>query len=218
MTSGPLNADTRPLPAAGQTQNASAPAGLTPRSLAKAMLPGLLPLAAFIIADSCFGTKAGLAVGCALGVLEFVWILAREKRADLFVLFDIALIIVFSAVSFLLNSDVFFKLKPAVPEGILCVILGVSAFTPANLMQGMTRRYLKGMTLPPAASRAMRRSSAILFVLMSAHTALIVYAAYRMSTAAWGFISGALFYIIFAVYIAASLGAGRLLRRRYNKT
>lgn len=218
MTSGPLNADTRPLPAAGQTQNASAPAGLTPRSLAKAMLPGLLPLIAFIIADSCFGTKAGLAVGCALGAAEFLWILAREKRADLFVLFDLGLIVVFAGASFLLDSDVFFKLKPAVPEGILCVILGVSAFTPADLMQAMARRYLRGMTVTPAASRAMRTGSAILFVLMSAHTALIVYAAYRMSTAAWGFISGALFYIIFGVCIAASFCAGRLRRRRYNKT
>ena len=207
-----------PLPADEQPQNASSRSGLTPRRLALAMLPGLLPLAAFIIADSCFGTKAGLAVGCALGVLEFVWILAREKRADLFVLFDIALIIIFSAVSFLLNSDVFFKLKPAVPEAVFCVILGVSAFTPANLMQAMSARYLKGMTMTPAASHAMRRGSAVLFALMSAHTALIVYAAYRMSTAAWGFISGALFYIVFGVYVAGTFAAGRLRMRRRNNT
>ena len=206
-------------PVQNQNAQASQPSPpATPRQIAKAMLPGLVPLAGFIVADSLFGTKVGLAVACGLGIIEFLFILVRERRADLFVLFDLGLIIVFSGISFLLDSDVFFKLKPAVPEAILCVILGVSAFTPANLMRAMASRYMKGIVMNDAASKAMRRGSAVLFALMSAHTALIVYAACRMSTAAWGFISGALFYIIFGVYIAGAFAAGRMRMRRRNNT
>ena len=182
------------------------------------MLPGLLPLAVFIAADSFFGTAVGLAVACTLGAAEFLFILIRDKRADLFVLLDLALIVLFAGVSLLLDNDIFFKIKPAVPEAILCVILGVSAFTPANLMQLMTKRYLKGVAFSPEAARAMRRNSAVLFFITLAHTLLIVFAAYRLSTAAWGFISGVLYYILIAAYMAGIVGAGRIRRLKNNRT
>ena len=69
----------------------------------------------------------------------------------------------------LMDSDIFFKLKPAVPELILSVILGISAFTPANLMQKMSVRYLKGVSFSEEASRKMKRSSAVLFFLILGH-------------------------------------------------
>jgi intracellular septation protein A len=188
------------------------------RKLLRAMLPGLLPLAVFIAADSFFGTTVGLITATALGTAEFIFILVREKRADLFVLFDLALIVVFAGVSLLLDNDIFFKLKPAVPEAILSVILGVSAFTPANPVQLMTKRYLKGVILSADAVRAMRRNSAVLFFITIIHTLLIVFAAYRLSTAAWGFISGVMYFILIAGYMTLIIAAGRIRRLRNNKT
>lgn len=182
------------------------------------MIPGLIPLAVFIAADSLFGTKTGLIVSLALGVLEFAFIYFREKRADCFVLFDLGMIIVFAGLSLLMDNDIFFKIKPAVPELILSVILGISAFTPANLMQKMSARYLKGVSISEEASRKMKRSSAMLFFLILGHTALIIVAAFFMSTAVWGFISGVLFYILFGVYLAGMIAAGRLRTLHRNRT
>lgn len=182
------------------------------------MIPGLIPLAVFIAADALFGTKTGLIVSCALGVFEFAFIYFKEKRADRFVLFDLGMIIVFAGLSLLMNNDIFFKLKPAVPELILCIILGISAFTPANLMQKMASRYLKGISFTDEATRKMKRSSAALFFLIFGHTALIVYAAFFMSTAAWGFVSGILFYILFGVYLTGMVTVSRLRMFHHNRT
>jgi isopentenyldiphosphate isomerase len=76
-------------------------------------------------------------------------------------------------------------------------------------MLAMSRRYLKGVAISQEQARAMTRSMRILFLLISGHVLLTVYAALAMSLAAWGFISGGLFYILFAAFILAEW-----LRRR----
>jgi len=45
-----------------------------------------------------------------------------------------------------------------------------------------------------------RKNLRNLFFLVLAHTAMIVYSAFYMSNGAWAFISGGLFYILFAIY------------------
>ena len=183
----------------------------------RGMIPGLIPLVIFLLADSIFGTKVGLIASIVLGIIELAVIYLREKRIERFVLFDLGMIIFFAGTSLLLENDIFFKLKPAVMELVLCVILGVSAFTPANILQLMTMRYLKGMTLNEAAARKMRQSCAVMFVLFLAHTMLIVIAAFFMSNAAWGFISGVMFYLIFGAYMAAEVLIARKQKRAYMK-
>ncbi len=58
----------------------------------------------------------------------------------------------------------------------------------------------------------MTRSMKVLFSSFSAMRRLIVYAAFAMSAAAWGFISGGLFYILFAAYFLVEWLRGRRQR------
>ncbi len=168
--------------------------------LLKTLAPGFLPLLIFIAADALWGTDVGLIVAVISGLIELAVSYTREKILDRFVLLDTMLIVLMGGVSLLLQNDIFFRLKPAVVELIFCLILGVSVYSPLNIMQTMTRRYLKGITFSEEQSRAMMRSMKALFFIFLGHTALIVYAAFAMSPAAWGFISGGLFYILFAAY------------------
>ena len=64
----------------------------------------------------------------------------------------------------------------------------------------MSRRYFKGMELreEQAAGDDAQHEGAVLH--FPGHTVLIVYAAFAMSVQAWGFISGGLFYLLFAAY------------------
>ena len=163
--------------------------------LLKVLAPGFLPLLVFIAADALWGTTVGLAVAVASGIVELGVSRVREKSWDRFVLLDTLLITAMGGISLLLANDIFFRLKPAVVELIFCLVLGVSVYTPAHVLLAMTRR-MKG-----------------LFYLFLAHTALIVYAAFAMSAAAWGFISGGLFYILFAAYFLVEwLGSRRRAR------
>lgn len=168
--------------------------------LLKAMAPGFLPLIVFIAADAIWGTKTGLIVAVVFGIIEFAFSYFKEKIVDKFILVDIGLITVLGVVSILLENDIFFKLKPALIELIFCVILGISVYSPVNIMMLMTQRYMKNIEMGEAQVRQFTRSLKAMFFIFLLHTVLIIYSAFFMSKAAWGFISGGLFYILFAVY------------------
>lgn len=179
----------------------------------KSLAPGFLPLIIFIAADSIWGTKIGLIVAIAGGIIEILISYIKEKIVDKFVLLDIGLITVLGVVSILLDNPIFFKLKPVLIEAIFCVILAVSIFSPVNLMLQMSKRYMKTVEFNEAQVRQLNKSLKALFYIFIIHTALIAYSAFYMSKGAWAFISGGLFYIIFAVYFIVEF-AGNKIRRK----
>lgn len=167
--------------------------------LLKKLLPGFVPLFVFIAVDELWGTKAGLIAALVIGVAELLWIGIREKRFDRFVLFDTLLLLALGGVSILLENDLFFKLKPALVELILCIILALSAFSKVNIVELMSKRYLKDVSLSEEQTRSMRASLKRMFYIFAGHTLLVFYAAFFLSNEAWAFISGGLFYILFGV-------------------
>ena len=171
-----------------------------PIGLMKKMLPGLLPLLIFIAVDAIWGTKTGLIVAILFGLGELALILAREKRFDWFVVFDTGLLLLLGAISLLSSDEIFFKLKPAFINVIFLVIIGLSAFSEKNLLFQYSKRYLKDLPVNAAYQKEMLKTFRVMFWLFLLHTVLIVYSAFFMSKAAWGFISSALLYIIFGVY------------------
>ena len=168
-------------------------------SLFKKLLPGLLPIFIFIIADEIWGTKIALFVAIVFGIAELIYILVTEKKLDKFVLFDTALIVFLGAVSIYLDNDIFFKLKPAFIGLIFVIILGISAFSKLNIMTLMSKRYMKNIELQEQQIRQMNKTVKLFFYIFAVHTALVFYSAFYMSTEVWAFISGALFYIIFGI-------------------
>lgn len=168
--------------------------------LLKKLLPGFIPLFVFIAADEIWGTKIGLFVAVGVGVAEMLWVGFREKRFDKFILFDTLLLVVLGAVSIVLDNDIFFKLKPGLIELILVAVLAVSAFSKVNIIGLMGQRYLKDAQFNEVQMAQMRKSLKSLFYIFAGHTILVFYATFFMSKAAWAFISGGLFYILFGVY------------------
>lgn len=168
--------------------------------LLKKLLPGFFPLIVFIIADEIWGTKIGLIVAVSFGIGQFLFTYIKEKIVDKFVLFDTALIIILGGISIILDNEIFFKLKPGLIEIILVGILGLSSFSKVNILMGMSKRYMKDMTLNDEQLKQFTKSLRIMFYIFSAHTLLVFYSAFFMSKEAWVFISTGLFYILFGVY------------------
>jgi len=168
-------------------------------TLLKQMLPGLLPLLVFMIADEIWGTTIGLYIAVIFGIIELVLTRIKDGKFDRFIIFDTGFLILLGLVSILLENDIFFKLKPALIEVILCIILAVSVFSPANLVLAMSRRYMKNtsLTLTDAGINSMNRILKIILLILILHTLLSVYSAFYMSNEAWLFISGVLLYILF---------------------
>lgn len=185
----------------------------------KQMLPGLLPLFIFMAADEIWGTKTGLYIAVIFGLCELFLTRIKDGRYDRFIIFDTVFLVILGLISILLENDIFFKLKPALIEFILCIILAVSVFSPANIVLAMSQRYMKntGIQLTDAGLKSMNRILKIILAVVMMHTALIVYSAFCMSNEAWLFISGGLFYIIFAVIFFAQIFYYKIKSLRIKK-
>ena len=168
--------------------------------LLKRMLPGLLPILIFILADELWGTTIGIYVAVAVGIIQLAFIGIKEKRIEKFVLIDTGLIVAMGGISVLLHDDIFFKLKPAIIEIILAAVLGISAFSSKNLLMKMSERYMKDVKFQDAQIQQMKQQVRELFYIVVTHIVLVVYSAYQLSNEAWAFISTGLFYIMLGLY------------------
>jgi len=182
--------------------------------LLKRLLPGFIPLFVFIAIDEIWGTRAGLVAALVIGFAEMIWIWIKEKRFDRFVLFDTGLLFVLGSVSIVLDNDIFFKLKPGLVELILCAVLAVSSFSKVNIIGMMTQRYMKDMELNEQQMLQFRKTMQLMFFVFLFHTILVFYSSFYMSNAAWAFISGGLFYILFAVVFAVEFIRMKLNRNK----
>jgi len=180
----------------------------------KKLLPGFIPLFVFIVVDEIWGTIPGIVVAIATGVVQLIWTAYREKRFDSFILFDTLLLTGLGVVSILLDNDLFFKLKPVFIGFIFVAILGVSAFTPMDIVGRMTQRFLGGMEFNPVQLQAMRRNLRLFFWVILLHTLLVLYAARFLSKEAWAFISGGLLYVLFGLMFLYQLVKTRITNRK----
>jgi isopentenyldiphosphate isomerase/intracellular septation protein A len=187
------------------------------RKLLLQLLPGFIPLFAFIVADELWGTKIGLIVAIALGIIELLGYWIKDRKFDKFILFDTLLIVVLGLVSIALENEVFFKIKPALIGILICAVLGVSVFTPSNLLLNMSKRYMKGFELNALQYQLFRKSMQVLFWLFLAYTVLVFYSVWFMSKESWAFISGGLFYVIFGAYFLFEFIKTRVIQRKYSK-
>jgi intracellular septation protein A len=187
--------------------------------LIKQMLPGILPLFIFIIADGIWGSKVGLITAVAVGLIELAVTWFREKRIERFIIADVLLLTLMAGISILLDNDIFFKLKPALVQSILCIILAMSAFSSKNLLAAMSGRMLKNMPeeIKEFQIHQMKIMARIMLLPLVLHTALIVYSALYMSKETWVFISGGLFYIILAVMAVGYAARMKFLVKRGKK-
>jgi isopentenyldiphosphate isomerase/intracellular septation protein A len=186
-------------------------------SFLKKLLPGLLPLFIFILADEIWGTKVGLYVALASGLGELAFYYIRDKKIDKFILLDTGLLIVLGIVSIALENDIFFRIKPALIECILLIIIALSLWGPGNLIMSMSKRYLGEIQLNEAQEKAMRLNMIAMFWITAIHIILVLYSAKFMSKEAWAFISGGLLYIFFAVYFCIIWTIKQVNTRRFGK-
>jgi isopentenyldiphosphate isomerase/intracellular septation protein A len=170
------------------------------RKLLLQLLPGFIPLFAFLIADELWGTKAGLIVAIASGITELTYYWIKDRKFDKFILLDTLLIIILGVVSIVLENDLFFKLKPALIGVLMCAFLGVSVFTPNNILFNMSKRYMKGIDFSDQQHQLMKKNMKVLFWLFIGYTALVLYSTWFMSNATWAFISGGFLYLLFGIW------------------
>ena len=166
------------------------------RALFKALTTGFLPLLLFIIVDQGWGLVPALTVAILTGLVEFGIQYYREKRFDFFILCDTILVVGLGLLSLVLESSVFFKLKPALIEIVLAVLVGLMTISNTPWLFYLCGRYFQNLEMSPLQWAKMKKMLSCLFFILVGHSGLVVWAALYLSEAAWGFISGIFFYIL----------------------
>ena len=184
-------------------------------SLLRDLIPGLLPLLIFIIADELWGTIIALYIAIGIGFVELVFTYLRSGRFEKFILVDIGLLTILGLVSVLFENEIFFKLKPFFIEGLLLVLIGVSGFGRRNYILEMSGRYLKSMKIHESAAIKLSKSLKILFLIILAHATLVLFSVFFMSTRAWGFISCVLFYLLLGAYFLYEIVSSRIQNKKF---
>lgn len=187
------------------------------KALLVKMLPGFIPLLVFVLADSIWGTQTGMIVAVCFGIIEYLFYLIKDKRSDNFILADTLLLVTLGSVSIWLESDSFFLLKPALIELVLASLLGFSVYSRHNIMMHLSKRYMKNIELTDGQIVEFKRNIKILFYIILAHSAMVIYAALYMTKAEWVFISTALFYIVIGLFFVYQFVKVKMFKRNIKQ-
>lgn len=149
-----------------------------------------VPILVFLVVDALVQDPRW-AIGAALAfvIVQTVLGRARGRPFDRFLLLDFALISGLGTSSLITRDELFFKLKPALLEGVMVPYLGFLALARQRTLLGYFDRFgLGGATPSPAALPLMRRLLGAMAVLVALHAGLTVMAALRWSKQSWGLI------------------------------
>ena len=177
------------------------------------LLTQLLPLVVFIVVDALV-TDSRLSILCAvvfaLGQLAYTWM--KSRRFDWFVVVDVGLIVALGGMAIGFENDKFFKVKPAIIEGVSVVLLLALILAPDRFLRGYLGRTLP--TLRPEALGVMKSMLMWMTGYMVLHVAAVLYTAFRASRQTWAWVSGPGFYLIFIPILALVLAKRHGARRR----
>ncbi|WP_456408690.1 NUDIX domain-containing protein [Caldithrix abyssi] len=155
-----------------------------------------VPIFVFIVVEAIYGTTAGLITAIISGSAYFIYYLIRFREVEKMILLDTALIVITGGLSILLHDAIFFKIKPALIETIILVLVGLHAFSDRPVLLHMSKRFMNGMQINQIQVRLLKQMSKWLFYVIFLHVLLILYSAFYWSEEAWAFVSGGLFYIL----------------------
>ncbi|HWR99086.1 MAG TPA: septation protein IspZ, partial [Prolixibacteraceae bacterium] len=181
------------------------------------LIPGLVPLLVFILADEIWGMKVGLAVAVSVGLIELLITWLKEKKLDRFVVVDILLLFALSALSFLFENDIFFKVKPAMIDLLLVALLSLSLFTRIDPLGSMTQRYLKDIQLDINQKKIFRKNLWVMFWMVLIHCVLVLWSAFFLSKEIWAFVSSFLLFIMMGAYFGFEIIRNRLKFKKIKK-
>lgn len=140
-------------------------------------------------------------VAVSTGLIEMLVTWIREKRLDSFVLLDMFLLFILSALSYLFENEIFFKVKPAMIDLVLAALLSLSLFSKIDPLGSMSKRYLKGVNLEGIQKDLFRKNLFVMFWIVLIHTLLVLWAAFFMSKEIWAFVSSFMLFIMMGAYL-----------------
>ena len=183
----------------------------------KSLIPSLLLIIIYLIADECFGPLIGILVTLLLGAAEFIYTRITEKYCDKMILGTTLFFCLPGLIALYAEGTVLARLEPVFIELLFCILTGIFAFSKADPTQGLPAGYRKQMHLSASQLQSIRRLFRYLFYLTACHMVISAASLLLLPEAASSFISGPLFYILIALFFVGNIIRNRRAAARYKK-
>lgn len=183
----------------------------------KSLLPSLLLIAVYFIADEFFGPVIGSLVAIFSGIIEFAYTRIREKTYDRTLLWTTLFFCLPGAIALMPANSTIARLQPAVIETCLCAWLGIFAFSRTDITAILPAEYRKSIRLSERQLKNMRQNIKLLFYLTTAHTLAFYYCLLFAPESVAGFVGSHLPYMLLGAFFLSLFLRNRFLSNRMKK-
>lgn len=182
----------------------------------KRLLPSLILIVIYFIADEFFGPVAGVCTALVLGTAEFIYTRIREKTNDKIILLTTLLFCIPGLIVIFSGNSIISRLQPVIVESALCILIGIFAFSHTDLTATLPAGYRKNLHFTPQQQKNMRNIVKILFWLLCSHTLLSLAAILTLPDNIASFISSPLLYILLGCFFLFLFIRNNLIIRKYK--
>lgn len=183
----------------------------------KSLIPSIILILIYFIADEFLGPVAGMACAFVLGTGEFIYVRLREKRNDRMILWTTLLFCIPGIVSLVVTGSILEKLQPIILETSMCILTGVFAFTQTDLTSTLPSSLRKTVQLTTGQQKMMRNTVKILFYILSAHTILTIISVFSLPPETASFIGNTLLYIVLGLFFTTLFIRNKVVARKYRQ-
>ena len=183
----------------------------------KGLAPSLLLVIIYFIVEEFWGPVIGLYAAIALGAIEFIATRIHEKVWDKMVLWTTLFFCIPGMIVIYSESSTLSRLQPAIVETILCILIGIFAFSKINLTATLPASYRKEIHFSKTQIEGVRRMFRILFYLICMHTFLSFVALLFLPSKIANFISNPLLYILIGGYFLALFIRNKIIMHKMKK-
>lgn len=183
----------------------------------KNLLPSLVLIGLYFIADECFGPVLGSLIAFALGCAEFIYTRIREKTYDKVILWTTLFFCIPGGIAYFWGDTSITRFQPVILETALCILIGIFTFSNTDLTATLPASYRKNIHLSEQQLKSMRHTLRILFYILCGHTLLSYAVQLFIPGATANFISNSLLYILIGAYFAFLFIRNRLILAKMKK-
>lgn len=160
---------------------------------------GLLPVIAFTVIEEKYGVVAGLIAGMVFGVGEIIFELIRDRKVSTMTWVGNGLLLGLGAVSLISSEGIWFKLQPALMEGLFALAMWGSCIIKKPLLVVLAEK--QGHQLPEVVKSKLLGVTWRTGFFFAIHTGLAVWAALDWSTTNWALLKGIGLTVSFILYL-----------------
>lgn len=164
---------------------------------------GLIPVIAFTVIEEKYGVIAGLIAGMAFGFGEIIYELIRHGKVATMTWLGNGLLLVLGGISLVSSEGLWFKLQPALMEGLFALAMWGSCLIKKPLLVVLAEK--QGQQLPDLVKGKLNGVTWRTGFFFAAHTGLALWAALDWSTTNWALLKGLGLTLSFILYLGAEV-------------